>query len=84
MTVHHQFTFSSFTPGRKNIFDNFVNPHSVENNATEAQIIQAHSDWEQFRTFPFYIAFQSSQVKADDKMVYLVIEAKIPIHVHDS
>jgi hypothetical protein len=48
LTVHHQFTFSSFSPGRKNLLDNFVNPTEVPKNATEHQRIQAHSDWEQW------------------------------------
>jgi len=51
ITVHHQFTFSSFTPGRKNLIDNFVGPSVTDTakNATEAQLIRAHSDWEQWR-----------------------------------
>lgn len=80
MTVHHQFTFSSFTPGRENIFDNFVNPHSTPKNATEGQIIQAHSDWEQFRMSLFVAVVPTI---ADDKMGFWVIEVKIPIPEHD-
>jgi hypothetical protein len=58
ITVHHQFTFSSFTPGRKYLIDNFVGPSVTgvtAKNATEAQLIQAHNDWEQWRMSPFFL-----------------------------
>jgi hypothetical protein len=52
ITVQHQFTFSSFSPGRKNLLDNFVNPIMTEKNATGAQLTLAHSDWEQWSELP--------------------------------
>jgi hypothetical protein len=47
LTVHHQITFSAFGPGRLNLLDNFVAPHDLDKNATDAEIMEQHNTWEQ-------------------------------------
>lgn len=51
VTVHHQISFSTFGPGRLHLFDNFLQPTDLDKNATEAQYVQAHNDWEQQSAF---------------------------------
>ncbi|WWC88183.1 uncharacterized protein L201_003088 [Kwoniella dendrophila CBS 6074] len=47
LPVNFTLRFSSLTPARVNILDNFVNTHRVTHNATEYEVAALHSDWEQ-------------------------------------
>jgi hypothetical protein len=51
VTVHHRFIFSALSPGRVNMLDTVAVAPGMKANATEAQRVQMHDQWEQISEF---------------------------------
>ncbi|WRT66037.1 uncharacterized protein IL334_002989 [Kwoniella shivajii] len=45
--VNYTLRFSSLTPGRVNLLNNFIQPQRVSHNATDFEKAHAHNNWEQ-------------------------------------